>query len=77
MYSYSFKGKVYSSKTLSDLQKQLNKVGFKGNVKDEIQAILAHVAQQEDAMDQYEEEASKEEQALNDMYKQLNASDEF
>ena len=77
MYKYLFNDKVYSAKTLVDLQKQLNKVGFKGNVKLEIQSILTHVAEQNQAADQYEQELSDQEEALNDMYAALNAADEF
>jgi hypothetical protein len=75
MYKYLFNGKVYSSNTIADLQKQLSKVGFKGNVKLEIQKILTHIAEQNEAVDQYEKELSDQEEAINEMYEQLDAAD--
>jgi hypothetical protein len=77
MYKYLFNDKVYSSNTIADLQKQLSKVGFKGNVKLEIQKILTHTAEQNEAVDQYEKELPDQEEAINEMYEQLNAADEF
>lgn len=40
MYSYTYKGKVYSHKNVNQLQKLLEKAGYTGNVMLEFKAAL-------------------------------------